>query len=109
MRQLLIGLLLVGFAVTTQAGEDSSGSVVIVKIKDFKFHPETITVSKGTTIRWVNEEKRQYHSVWFEQLDKEETDYFFPEEYTEKTFTKPGKYPYRCGPHEKMKGLVIVE
>ncbi len=109
MRQLLIGLLLISFAVTVQAGGDKPGSVVEVKIKNHKFEPQTITVKRGTTVRWINEEKRQYHSVWFEQAGDEEPDYFFPEESTDKTFNKPGKYPYRCGPHEKMKGMVIVE
>lgn len=109
MRQLLTGLLLISFVVTVQAGGDKPDSVVEVKIKKYKFEPQTVTVKQGTTVRWINEEKRQYHSVWFEQAGEEEPDYFFPEESTDKTFNKPGKYPYRCGPHEKMKGMVIVE
>ena len=40
---------------------------VVVEIRKMKFHPQEITVKKGTVVRWVNKEKRQYHSVWFKQ------------------------------------------
>lgn len=88
--------------------EQTTGKKVTVEIKKFAFIPEELTVPIGTTVRWINAEKRQYHSVWFESLDKEEADYFFPDETYEKTFTKPGIYHYRCGPHERMKGTVVV-
>ena len=80
----------------------------IVEIKKFAFIPAVLTVPVGTTVRWINAEKRQYHSVWFESLDKEEADYFFPEETYERMFNKSGTFHYRCGPHERMKGTVIV-
>ena len=80
-----------------------------IEIKKFAFVPAKLTVPLGTTVRWINAEKRQYHSVWFESLDKEEADYFFPDETYERTFNKAGTYHYRCGPHERMKGTVIVE
>jgi plastocyanin len=54
-------------------------------------------------------EKRQYHSVWFEAEGFEEADYIFPEESWERTFDKPGTYPYHCEPHEGMSGTIIVE
>lgn len=86
-----------------------AAETVTVEIKKFEFIPAHLTVKQGTTVRWLNAESRQYHSVWFETLDKEETDYFFPEETYEKTFLTPGTYQYRCGPHERMKGTVVVE
>ena len=67
-----------------------------------------VTIEAGDTIRWTNKEKRQYHSVWFEQLGEPEPQYFFPDESFEKTFTEVGDFPYRCGPHPKMKGIVHV-
>ena len=79
-----------------------------VDIKKFKFSPAEISISIGDTIRWVNKEKRQYHSVWFEQLGEKEPDYFFPGESYEKIFNKVGDFPYRCGPHPKMIGMVHV-
>jgi len=85
----------------------ASGEVEITMLK-YKFIPEVMEIKAGQTVRWVNKEKRQYHSVWFEQLGEAESDYLFPDESFQKTFNKPGKYPYRCGPHEEMTGIIIV-
>ena len=79
-----------------------------IDIFKFKFTPAEITIEAGDTIRWTNKEKRQYHSVWFEQLGEPEPQYFFPDEFFERTFTEVGDSPYRCGPHPKMKGIVHV-
>ncbi len=89
----------------------ADGETVIVETHDFKFKPAELTVKVGTTVRWLNTEKRQYHSVWFRELGEEPGEYFFPEEYVERTFDKPGTYHYVCEPHEKsdgMKGVIHV-
>ena len=79
-----------------------------VEIFKFKFLPAEITIEAGDTIRWTNKEKRQYHSVWFEQLGEKEPDYLFPGDFYERTFEEAGDLPYRCGPHPKMTGMVHV-
>ncbi len=84
---------------------------VTVDIQKYKFIPDDITVKVGTTVRWVNSEKRQYHSVWFREAGDEDSGYFWPEETFERTFDEPGVFPYVCEPHEKdydMKGVVHV-
>lgn len=85
----------------------ASAAVVEVEIKKFKFTPAAITIHQGDTVKWVNNEKRQYHSVWFQALEPE-TDYFFPNESYEKTFNEVGVFNYICGPHPKMTGVVTV-
>lgn len=86
-----------------------AADIVEVSIKDFQFIPQEIRISKGTTVRWTNDEKRQYHSVWFKETGEPEADYFFPGEAYEKTFDETGRFPYLCGPHPKrMTGVVIV-
>jgi plastocyanin len=103
---LPIGILLVLFSTGAVAGEDAEPLIVI---KDYKFHPQEITLKQGQTLRWENREKRQYHSVWFEALGEEEPeDYLFPEDTYDRVFSKPGVYPYRCGPHPEMTGTVTV-
>lgn len=87
----------------------SAENIVDIKILKFKFIPQTITIEAGTTVRWRNEEKRQYHSVWFEQSGEPEPDYFFPGETYQRTFDQVGSYPYRCGPHPKMVGTIHVK
>lgn len=80
-----------------------------ISIYKFEFIPKTISIKKGDTIVWVNKEKRQYHSVWFEQLNEEQPDYLFPGDIYERTFNEAGEFPYRCGPHPEMTATVIVE
>lgn len=80
-----------------------------VVIKKYKFIPQEVTVKPGSTVRWTNQEKRQYHNVWFVQLGEEEPDYLFPEDSYERTFSQKGSYPYRCGPHPEMTGIVHVK
>ena len=82
--------------------------VVTVEIFEFKFTPQEVSIKPGTTIRWINREKRQYHSVWFEKLGEPEPDYLFPDEYYDRTFNQEGSFPYRCGPHPEMTGVVHV-
>jgi len=80
----------------------------VVEIYKKKYIPADITIEPGDTVIWKNIEKRQYHNVWFKQIDKEEPDYFFPEETYQRDFDKTGDFPYECGPHPRMKGRVIV-
>ncbi len=88
-----------------------AGETVVVVAKKYSFEPAELTVKAGTTVRWENQERRQYHSVWFEAMDDKPGDYFFPGETRERTFGKPGTYPYLCEPHHEshgMKGVVHV-
>ena len=80
-----------------------------VTIKDFKFIPPEVRIKVGETVKWTNTEKRQYHSVWFQQAGDPEPPYIFPDEFTQRTFEKAGSFPYRCGPHPEMTGIVHVE
>jgi len=82
---------------------------VVVEIYKKKFIPAEITIEAGDTVIWKNIEKRQYHNVWFKSLDAEEPDYFFPDESYQRTFDKAGEFPYECGPHPKMTGIVTVK
>ncbi|WP_246058241.1 cupredoxin domain-containing protein [Litorilituus lipolyticus] len=82
---------------------------VVVEIYKKKFIPAEITIEAGDTVIWKNIEKRQYHNVWFKSLDAEEPDYFFPDESYQRTFDEAGKFPYECGPHPKMTGVVTVK
>jgi plastocyanin len=82
--------------------------IVVVEIYKKAFIPNEIAVGVGDTIIWKNTEKRQYHNVWFKQFFTEEPDYIFPEESYQLVFDRIGEFPYECGPHPKMTGIVIV-
>lgn len=84
-------------------------SIANVSISKYQFIPNKLTIKSGQTVRWVNDEKRQYHSVWFEKNGEKESDYLFPGDVLTKTFNALGKYEYRCGPHPEMIAIIIVE
>lgn len=94
-------------------GEPSSAAegVTVVTMYKYKFCPAEITVPAGTTVRWVNVEKRTSHSVLSPDAGMPESDRAFPEEVIEFTFLEPGPVDYLCGPHwesHDMIGMVTV-
>ena len=101
--------------IESNAGEktivDSSinSEPLVVSIYKFKYIPEVLEIKAGQTVRWINNEKRQYHSVWFKEKGEEDSDYIFPTEFLDKTFDTPGEYNYRCGPHPEMIAKIIVK
>ncbi|MES0883483.1 cupredoxin domain-containing protein [Roseibium sp. SCP14] len=85
--------------------------VTVVKMYKYKFCPQALTVPVGTTVRWVNVDKRTSHTVHLKETDTPESDRLFPEEDFEFTFLVPGPQNYLCGPHwetQKMIGMVTV-
>lgn len=79
-----------------------------VAIEKYQFVPRELTVKAGTTVRWVNNEKRANHSILFPAEGPIESDRFFPGESWQRTFTKAGSYPYTCGPHPEMNAVIHV-
>jgi plastocyanin len=67
-----------------------------------------LRIQAGTTVRWVNAEKRTTHTVRFAGADGMESERLFPGESFERRFDKPGAYAYICGPHPEMTGHVDV-
>ncbi len=100
---LLTACFYVGGIMPAAAGE--AAEVVIEKME---FVPKQLKIKPGTTVTWINKEKRNNHSVLFEQENMLESDRFFPGETYQRTFDKPGTYPYRCGPHPEMLGVIEV-
>lgn len=85
--------------------------VVVVLMYKYTFCPPDLEVKAGTTMRWINVDKRTSHSVWFKEDGKPESDRLFPEEFVDMTLDEAGSFNYICGPHgdqEKMRGKVTV-
>jgi len=81
---------------------------VVIAAQNYAFVPAEVTVKVGTRVRWENRDRRQYHSVYFEQLGDKPRDYFFPGESRERVFDTPGSYPYICEPHWETHGMTGV-
>ena len=85
---------------TTQVAEKN-----IVTIHEFKFNPSEITIQKGETITWVNEDSVT-HTVTGTVINSgllEKGKSF------KQTFNETGAFDYGCTPHPYMKGKVIVK
>lgn len=102
-----VGLCLI-VPVSHAAGAAGTAEAAEVAIVDYKFIPSELKVSRGTTVKWLNKEKRTSHSILFLEPGASESDRLFPGDTWSRTFDKPGTYPYRCGPHEEMKGRIVV-
>jgi 3',5'-cyclic AMP phosphodiesterase CpdA len=78
-----------------------------VSIDNFAFTPAIITVKAGTTVTWTNHDDiphlvvAQDHSYRSKPLDTDDS--------FSRVFDKPGEYPYFCGLHPKMTGVVRVQ
>lgn len=112
----LQALLLLSMAILVGAGSGifmaaMAGNVqlrqVQINIQNFKYDPKTISVEPGTTVIWTNLDD-VIHTVVSDtgafpssgQLTQGGT-------YTVK-LNKPGDYPYHCGIHPFMQGVVHV-
>lgn len=87
-------------------GEPSADAqgVTVVKMYKYTFCPVDLTVKVGTTVRWVNVDKRTSHSVIVK--DQPESIRAFPEEVVEFTFLTPYAEDYLCGPHWEKRDMI---
>ncbi|WP_299983797.1 plastocyanin/azurin family copper-binding protein [uncultured Ruegeria sp.] len=84
----------------------------VVLMYKYTFCPVELTIQAGTTVRWVNVDKRTSHSVLLKDGSEPESDRLFPEESVDLTFLTPGPQDYLCGPHwetQNMIGMITVE
>ncbi len=106
---MVCSLVLWAAAVTVgaRAGEDKKLEQQQVKIDNFSFVPETLTVKAGATVTWVNNDDVPHTVV---SITKKFSSHVLDtdDKYTQ-TFTVPGTYEYYCSVHPHMKGKVIVE
>lgn len=101
-------VLLAACAAMAPLAAPAADAGVEVAIENMRFDPPALKIKAGTVVIWVNREKRTNHSVLFEQENGLESDRLFPGETWRRTFERPGSYPYRCGPHPEMRGLIEV-
>jgi plastocyanin len=88
------------------AGQEQA-AVAQVKIDNFSFIPQEITVTAGTKITWVNRDDIPHTVVSTE--DKFKSKALDTDDQYSFTFDKAGTYPYFCSIHPKMTGKVIVK
>ena len=104
---LLAALVLLAGSPSVRANDQASAASAAVKIDNFVFGPQTITVPVGTTVTWTNSDDIPHTSVSTEGVFKSKV--LDTDEKFSYTFTKAGTYPYYCTIHPKMTGKVVVQ
>ena len=99
-------LLLVGSPSVT-ANDQPSAANVAVKIDNFSFGPQAITVPVGTTVTRTNSDDIPHTAVSTVGVFKSKV--MDTDEKFSYTFTKAGTYSYYCSVHPKMTGQVVVK
>jgi plastocyanin len=100
-------LLLSAGSRSVTADDKPSAANAEVKIDNFVFGPETLTVPVGATVTWTNKDDIPHTVVSTDGVFKSkvrDTDEKFSY-----TFTKAGTYPYYCSVHPKMTGKIVVQ
>ena len=103
---IAIVLLLAGSSSVT-ANDQSSAATSEVKIDNFSFGPQTLTVPVGATVTWTNRDDIPHTSVSTDGVFKSKV--MDTNETFSYTFAKAGTYPYYCSIHPKMTGQVVVK
>lgn len=106
---VLVGALVLGgcslYGGSSTSTSPSAVDTNAINIQNFAFSPATITVKKGTTVTWTNNDSapHQIKSATFNssQLNKGQT-YSF-------TFNDTGTFDYSCAIHPSMLGKIIIE
>lgn len=99
--------MVVPAAKISRAAAPAAATEVEVKIDNFSFGPQLLTVAPGTKVTWKNRDDIPHTVVSTEGVFKSrvlDTDESFSF-----TFDKSGTYPYFCSVHPKMTGQVVVK
>ena len=112
---VVVVLVVVGFVFLSKKGLYSNplstqGTQAVVAansvaIQNFAFSPATLTVKKGATVTWVNQDSANHtiKSDIFNSPSLAQGDTF------KFTFTNKGSFDYICSIHPTMQGNIIVE
>jgi plastocyanin len=104
---VMIAVLLFAGSPSVTANDQPSAANAEVKIDNFSFGPETLTVAVGTTVTWTNRDDIPHTVVSTDGVFKSkvrDTDEKFSY-----TFSRAGTYPYYCSVHPKMTGKIVVQ
>lgn len=87
--------------------EDGDGApAAAVEIRRYAYGPVRVVVEVGSVVEWVNRDD-VVHTATAED-NAWDSGAIRPGESWRARFDEPGIYPYYCGPHPFMKGVVVV-
>jgi plastocyanin len=99
--------LFAGPAATASApGPAQASGTAGVDIDHFKYHPHTLTVSRGTTVTFSNSSRRTHTATDRGVFD---SGHIKPGHSFSVRFTQRGTFAYHCKIHRFMHGKIVVE
>jgi plastocyanin len=96
-----------GLVTFTIAVAPAWAETIEVKIDNFTFNPQQITVKAGDTVTWINHDDIPHtvtSKTFIFRSKAMDTDDKFSF-----TFATPGSFPYFCSLHPHMTGTIVVE
>lgn len=87
------------------SGEDAKPSEI--RVDNFTFAPDTLTVPVNSTVTWVNKDDIPHVIASNDGVFKSKA--LDTDQKYSYTFTKAGTYAYFCSIHPKMVGKVVVQ
>ncbi|OPY30836.1 MAG: Halocyanin precursor [Methanocella sp. PtaU1.Bin125] len=101
MGSLVLITAIILYAAPVVSQDQSTAQVTII---NFAFDPGTVTIARGDTVSWTNQDST-VHTVKF---GSDESSAFRKGQSYSRTFNDAGTFDYVCGIHPGMKGKVIV-
>ncbi|MGC1466917.1 MAG: cupredoxin family copper-binding protein [Pseudolabrys sp.] len=107
MKKLLLSTVSAVAVIAILTAAPAGAEETQVKIDNFTFSPQQLTVKSGATVTWINQDDiphvvvsdvRQFKSNALDTDDK----FSF-------TFSTPGIYKYFCALHPHMTGIIVVQ
>lgn len=94
---------------TTSAADSTEHATATnaVSMQNMAFSPTKITVKKGTTVTWTNNDNVE-HTVTVDGGTGPKSDLFGNGQTYSYTFDIVGTFPYHCQVHTNMRGTVVV-
>ncbi len=78
-----------------------------IKVDNFTFTPETLTVPANSTVTWTNKDDVPHVIASTDGLFRSKG--LDTDDHYSFQFTKPGTYNYFCAIHPKMTGKIVVQ
>jgi len=105
---LLLALVAVLILHPTRArSEDAKASPTEVKVDNFTFGPDSLTVPVNSTVTWINKDDVPHVIASNDGVFKSKA--LDTDDKYSYTFSKAGTYPYYCSIHPKMVGKIVVQ
>lgn len=92
----------------SEVDADHAEATDSVEISNFNYGPQAITVKKGTTVTWTNNDSVEHDVQSDNGDDTLDGPLLAKGESWSYTFNEVGEFGYHCSPHPYMKGTVTV-